>query len=183
MSERQKTKENGYSLVEVLIAISILLISIIGPFTIASTGLKNASFAKQQNTAFFLAQEGLEAVIKIREDSALPIFVNGGNWSEVWDDVTNLPTCTDANPCGVDASNSTVFDCDGSGRTCDLYLFDSGRLHYRHDTTGTETEYSREITIDVDNVKMRVESTVMWGTEPDQKVELETYVYNIYENQ
>ena len=173
----------GYSLVEVLIAISILLISIIGPFTIASTGLKNASFSKQQNTAFFLAQEGLEAVIKIREDNALPRFVQGNDSLSVWDQVTALSSlnCTDANPCGVDASNSTVFDCDNT--TCDLYLFDTGRLRYRHNTSGTATEYRREITIDVNPTRVRINSTVTWGSQTDQKVEMETYAYNIYENQ
>lgn len=183
---RVKQKQSGYSLVEVLIAITILLISIIGPFTIAQTGLKNSLLAKDQNTAFFLALEGLEAVVKMREDNALPRFVSDPA-HDVWSSVGVLGIaslgCTSDTPCGIDIDSFELFRCDDGGATCDLYLFDSGRDRYRHDETGgTETKYRRELAIDVDANRLHVESVVTWGPGAEERVELETYIYNIYEN-
>ena len=71
MMRIHKKMNRGYSLVEVLVAISVLLIALVGPLTIASSGLKRANFAKEQTLAIFLAQEGMEAVVKLREDAAL----------------------------------------------------------------------------------------------------------------
>ena len=65
------TKERGYSLVEVLVAISVLLIALVGPMTIAQSGLKRSAQSKDNTMAVFLAQEGIEAVVKIREEDAL----------------------------------------------------------------------------------------------------------------
>lgn len=179
-------KQSGYSLVEVLIAITVLLISIVGPLTIAQAGLKNASLAKQQNTAFFLAQEGLEVVVKMREDDALPSYVSNPG-DDVWSESGVLGIddleCTSDTPCGVDIANSELFRCDADGETCDLYLFDSGRDRYRHDSTGGEaTRYRREISVNVNDTRLHVTARVNWGEDSDEQVELETYIYNIYEN-
>jgi len=189
---KHNTKSNsGYSLVEVLVAVSILLIAIVGPMTIASKGLKNASEAKVQNTAFFLAQEGLEAVVKAREDNALKVFAIGG--SDVWDDVEDLDgvgdlsdVCTEANPCGVDVDNGmSLFECDSG--TCDLYIHTTGRDRYSHNSTGgTPTAFHREIILAVDgDESIYVRSIVSWNSDlsnPDTQVELSTYLYNIYAN-
>ena len=61
----------GYSLVEVLVAIAILMLAIVGAMTIASKGLQSSFYAREQNIAFFLAQEGTEAVMTIRNEFAL----------------------------------------------------------------------------------------------------------------
>lgn len=182
----------GYSLVEVLIAITILLVTIVGPLTIAQKGLKNASFAKQQNTAFFLAQEALEAVVKIRENQALEAYVASQDTKDTtfdsWEGVEALgrdssgnDICTADDPCGIDIENDTTpFEC--SEQTCDLFLFESGRTRYQHDDSGTPTGYRREVIMNTDSDRVHVISTVTWGDRIDQKVELETFIYNIYAN-
>ncbi len=184
--------QSGYSLVEVLIAISILLVTLIGPLTIAQKGLQNASFAKQQNTAFFLAQEALEAVIKIREDEALQSYVAAQNTSNTsfdsWEDIEDMdedisgnPICTLEDPCGIDIENAmSLFLC--AEQSCDLYLHESGRTRYQHDPGGAPTSYRREVILDSDQDRVHVRAIVTWGSRDDQKVELETFVYNIYAN-
>jgi len=182
----------GYSLVEVLIAISILLVTIIGPLTIAQKGLQNASFAKQQNTAFFLAQEALEAVVKFREDQALISYVSSQGERNVtfdsWGDLEELDQddagnaiCTIAEPCGIDIENDmTLFSC--GDQTCDLYFHESGRTRYQHDDSGEPTFYRREVVLNSNDDRIHVRSIVRWGDQTNQKVELETFVYNIYAN-
>ena len=180
----QLETKNGYSLVEVLVAISVLLISIVGPITIAAKGLQNASFAKQQNVAFFLAQEGLEVVVKIREEGGVKAHLLTGEAGgpTAWDDITALSTldCSALSPCSVDINDFSLFSC--GNRTCDLYLHNSGRARYRHTSSGgTATPYRREITLDINDSRVYVESTVTWGESEDKKVTLATYIYNIYE--
>lgn len=178
-----QSKQKGYSLVEVLVAVSILLIAIVGPLTIASKGLQNASLAKEQATAFFLAQEGIEAVVKYRDDAALAVYAGSG--SNVWTEVEALTSggaCAPDNPCGVDIENNNPFFlCSFS--TCDIYLQSSGRARYSHDSSSGElTKYNRKLTISTDANRVHVQSVVSWGPEIDDRVSLSTYLYNIYEN-
>lgn len=178
-----KQKQQGYSLVEVLVAVTVLLIALVGPLTIASKGLKNASLAREQNTAFFLAQEGIEAVVKIREDNALSVYA--GNNTEVWDKVEAInedDACTTESPCGVDVdADFTLFEC--STNTCDLYISDSGRGIYGHNSSGDATNYNRELVVNVNESRVHVLSTVTWGEASDQQLTLSTYLYNIYDNE
>ena len=66
--------KNGFTLVETLVAITVLLMVIIGPMTIAQKGIQQAYFATEQATAVFLAQEAIEAVRELRDNVALTAF-------------------------------------------------------------------------------------------------------------
>jgi len=68
-------KQAGFSLVETLVSISILLLVIVGPMTITSRTAKSATFASEQVQAFFLAQEGVELAQKARSDLVLRKFL------------------------------------------------------------------------------------------------------------
>ena len=49
--------KKGFSLIETMVAIAILLIAIVGPMTLASNSLVASAIAKDQFIASFLAQE------------------------------------------------------------------------------------------------------------------------------
>lgn len=171
----------GYSFVEVLVAIAILLISIMGPLTIASTGLQNAQFAREQNVAFFLAQEGIEGVVYLREKAGLDNFPSGTN---TWSWVNALPAaCRSGSPCRLDVENHTLAECDPVSE-CDLRLHTSGSVRYRHDAGGEATPYNRTITVEpVNGYTVRVRSTVSWDSSAfsaERSVVLETYLTDIY---
>ena len=88
-------KQGGFTLVETLVAISILLISIVGPLTIASKGLLSARFARDQITAFYLAQEATELIRNKRDNNAIA----GVSWT------TGFSQCIGAGKsCIVDAT-------------------------------------------------------------------------------
>lgn len=76
-----KSKKNygyGFTLVEALVAISILMIAIAGPMTLAQKGLSTATLSKDQMIASFLAQDGIEAVKNMRDQIALS--KTSGDW-------------------------------------------------------------------------------------------------------
>jgi hypothetical protein len=179
MMHAQKT---GYSFVEVLVAIAILLVGIVGPLTIASKGLKNATFAREQNIAFFLAQEGIEGVIYQREKAGLEHLADES--APTWDWVP--PTCRTGDACGVDMETKTINGC-GSLSNCQLFLHDTGTIRYDHHAAGgTKTLYVRTLyftLLDSDTVEVR--SVVTWNASAygsDRSVELTTYLYDIYGN-
>ncbi len=55
-SFKHATSLTGFTLVETLVAVTILLVAIAGPMTIASRGMQNAYYAGDQTTAIYLAQ-------------------------------------------------------------------------------------------------------------------------------
>ncbi len=64
----QKNTENkGFTIIETLVAITILMVAITGPLTISQRGLTNAVFARDQLVATYLAQDALEFVHYARD--------------------------------------------------------------------------------------------------------------------
>ncbi|NCO61881.1 prepilin-type N-terminal cleavage/methylation domain-containing protein, partial [Candidatus Kaiserbacteria bacterium] len=82
------SKQHGFSLVEVLVAITLLLLIVTGPMKIITDANHSTAFASEQVTAFFLAQEGLELAQKGRDDLMLQYFDkqfnNNGNMVNPW---------------------------------------------------------------------------------------------------
>ena len=163
-------------------AITILLVGLVGPLTIASTGLKNATFAREQNIAFFLAQEGMEGIIYLREEAGLAHVENDSD--PTWDWVSDIPAaCFSGSPCAIDVLTYSITECDPVSE-CDLSLHDTGTVRYRHGGGGETTPFRRMLYFEnTDSSTLRVRSVVEWlassyGTTED--VELETYVTDIY---
>jgi prepilin-type N-terminal cleavage/methylation domain-containing protein len=181
--------QSGYSLVEVLVAISILLLATVGPMTIAARSLQYAEFSSQQNTAYFLAQEGIEAVFKVRADAGIAALSSdpaGDPWTWLG---SVLGDCDDANGCGIDWQDETDFvqisNCGSNGESCPIRYADSmSRARYNH-SSGDLTPYTRTMYLeDEGSGQIRVRSVVRWDMHPSgepRTVVLETYLHNIYD--
>lgn len=195
--------QQGFSLVETLVAITILLVVIVGPMTISSQAAKSTSFASEQVIAFFLAQEGAEIIQKNRDDLLLTSFLptSDGNYNSTpWTDFSDESSgadfeyCFDPPGCGIElntdgtASLGVVQDCSDSINECRLYFNDSnGRAKYTHDPTGASTTpYWRVINMThTPDREIQVTSRVFWRTgnqRAAQEVVVETYLFNVYGN-
>jgi len=75
MSNIKIQNNKGFTLIETLVAITILMISIVGPLTIAQKSLTAATIAKDQVIASFLAQELMEQIKNDRDNTAF------GTWA------------------------------------------------------------------------------------------------------
>ncbi len=145
----------GFTLVETLVAVTILLTVVIGPMTIASRGLQNAYFAGDQTTAIYLAQEAVESIQRLRDDNALEAFdefqsgnttvVNTANW--YYTNAILSDSCRDNfddGGCDIDLVNGGYRDCSVLSQ-CRLRVSDSptgGRV-YGYGSTGSGWEDSR----------------------------------------
>jgi type II secretory pathway pseudopilin PulG len=72
---KEKTNR-GFTVLETLVAVFILVLAITGPMVFAQSGLRTAFLARDQITAFFLAQDAIETIKNIRDDNAL----KGEDW-------------------------------------------------------------------------------------------------------
>lgn len=179
----------GYSLIEVLVAISILMLSIVGPLTIAVKSIQSAQYARQQNTAFFLAQEGISSMNTIRNDAAISAFISGTPDTWEWVDEAGLSPCFDSTGCDIDFRDESlinnVTDCSASASECTLQFDESfGRVVYQH-VQGAETPFTRVITLEeVSSDEVLVTSRVRWEStllSQNQEVVLTTSLFDLYE--
>jgi type II secretory pathway pseudopilin PulG len=87
----------GFTLIETLFAVLLFSASLVSLMAIAGRGIAAANSAREQTTAHYLAQEGLEVVRNIRDSN----FMNQG-----WD--TGFSQCTQNNPCHVEYTQTSI---------------------------------------------------------------------------
>lgn len=142
--------ERGFTLLEVLIAVSVLTIGAIGMFAVVAQNIAFSSVVSNRLVAAYLAQEGVEIVRNIRDTNFLQIRRGvGTNWR------AGLDGCSGG--CEADYDD-TVLAPAASLR----FLRKSGVL-YSYDV-GNDMIFKRKITITPDGLttKMLVEVEVSW---------------------
>lgn len=122
----------GFTMVETLVAVAILMIAIAGPLTIAQKGLTAAIYARDQVTASFLAQDAMEYIKNVRD-------YNLENNPTQW--LLNLDGCTSASKCGIDTTTGSI------GSNFDLYHDGNG---YKS-SGGIRSQFIRSFYIDTAN--------------------------------
>jgi len=189
--------KKGYSLIEVLVAISILLIALVGPMTIAAKGIQSSIFVREQTIATSLAQEGIEAFIAARNDAALQAFGAGNLSSASWAWATNgtrsagVSRCFSTNGCNIEYATTNPLDnskacSNATGGGCEL-RFDSSAARARYSFSGDATPYRRAIRVTSTSpaTGIEIESTVYWGANlfggAEQSITLTGAIYNAYE--
>lgn len=125
---------SAFTLIETLVAISVLLISLTGPLSIAVQSLNSAYYARDQITAFYLAQEAVEYVRAVRDQN----YLNGNPW------LTNLSDCVDAT-CTVNFPDFTHELCSNGVCTPVLRNTTTGLFG---DNVGDRTAYTRSVTLE-----------------------------------
>ena len=187
------TMQSGYSLVETIIAIGILMLAVVAPMTIAVKSIQSSQYVLEQNTATFLAQEPISIIEAMRDQAALIEFSKSGThdfWA--WTDL--LPaSCTDGSGCNFDARNpnnlnvSDIKDC-AVAEDCRLYYADTDeRSAYRTDNSlgGIASPYIRKLYIQKDDTySIHLTSVVEWQSNflgQTQSVTLTSSLYNLYE--
>ncbi len=127
-------KNAGFTFVETLVAIAILLLAIAGPLTLGSQGLTASRVARDQVVATFLGQEAIEFARNMRDSNAL----QGISW------LGGLDECTGGNVCSIDVPQNVITTCVG---TCPNLLFEEESGFYGYTSGWDETKFTRSITI------------------------------------
>jgi prepilin-type N-terminal cleavage/methylation domain-containing protein len=150
----------GFTLIETLVAVTLLVVAISGPMSLASQSLSAAFYARDQMTAFHLAQEAVEAVRSVRDGN---ILLNASGvptnlWSGI-PDITGKPFTVDIRFNDPDESMQL---CSG---VCSPLKHNDVLYGYGTDSSWKETRFTRIVTVrivgdGIDEIKVSVE--VRW---------------------
>jgi len=169
-------KTQGFTLIETLVAITVLTIAIAAPLTLAAQSLLAAFNARDQVTAFHLAQEAIETVRAKRDHNLLEIVKNGANID--WLDGLMVETVNQdgevevKKPFMVDAiathTGQNFIACNSSdGASCQKLLFNKNTGFYGHEF-GNESRFRRFVRVtEVPNANKEevvVRAEVQWRT-------------------
>lgn len=168
-------------MLEALVAISILMVAVAAPITIAQKGLSSAVFSKDQMIASYLAQDAIE-FIKNRRDVAT---INDENFA--WDEFLEefelcLGSSLTGEECQIDTTKTENNISDHSDNT-NLVKDDNGFYQY-DDNTGGETKFNRKVVMKANpnnngnDDEVLITVTVSWGASDDTKLEVKTLIYN-----
>lgn len=151
-----QNSKKGFTLIEALVAITILTISIAGPITIASKGISSSIFARDQITAFYLAQEAVEYVRNKRDENN----IKGNDW------LNGLSECMDNNICIIDINESEpdniIRQC--SGGICPVLKYDTNTNFYNY-STGDNSIFTRTTNIATINAReIAITTNLSWST-------------------
>ncbi|MCL5017325.1 MAG: prepilin-type N-terminal cleavage/methylation domain-containing protein [Patescibacteria group bacterium] len=150
-----KQKQKGQAMVEAMVALSIIVVGILGVFNLTSQSLSLNRVDADRYVAVNLANEGIELVKNLLDDNImndaqpwnyLPGFVSDGNYE-------------------MDYSSTSLTAISGVGSARYFYFSKSGSGYYRYPQAGEQanTTFQRVINITTDGTEhIKVISTVYW---------------------
>lgn len=142
-------KQSGFSLVETLVALAVLLVAVVGPISIIGDSLHKIYYAKDEMIAINLAQEGIEIVRQIRDSNML----GGAAWGQGLGQGTYV----------ADAFNLSLISC------ADTKVYQDANGYRQRCVADTDTQFtSRTIVItDINTTEKKITSMVTWKTGGD----------------
>lgn len=171
-----KKRQKAFTLVEVLIAITILIIGILSGFILVTRALYNVAVIQDRLTVSFLAQEGIELVRQMRDTNFLRIL-NGESIN--WNDGLETGSYTIEWKAEGNDPIQLVPVVDPS--EVQKFFYDDDLRIYNYNSDGKPTTFSREIKITRidDNDEIRVECIMKWKTRRiDFDLNVEDHLYN-----
>lgn len=175
MTMTPKNQPRGFTLVETLIAITILMIAIVGPYYSIQQAIMASYAARDQLIASSLAQEGVEYVYFLRDNN----YLSGQGW------LTGLDNCRTDSPynhaygCTVDPTQNTLATCGAANcATTPLKLSDTGL--YTQNGNYPATRFYRSVKVqNLSATQTKVTVIVVWSTEhQNYTVSVEENLYN-----
>jgi type II secretory pathway pseudopilin PulG len=183
-------KNKGFTLLEALVATSILMVAVVAPITIAQKGLSSAIYTKSQMIASYLAQDALEYIKNKRDENAITrTTIPGTDWLDGLDlcmvyDISPLGSelgCQIDTVLNSDDISDDIFPYSASsflkkGEEDDFF---AGFYQYEE---GTETTFTRQIKVQKINVGSdkyaKVNVIVRWNDDPENKVDVTALIFN-----
>ncbi len=156
-------KSKGFTLIEVLVAVFILITAVVVPLTIGSKAYAYSNFVRDQSTASYLAQEAVEFVRLVRDNASLNPSPSGA-----WVDFKSaIDTCMSDSGCqfSVLEDSPSIDECGGK---CDSLYRQAGGTYSYTPVEGSNKWFLRTVkTVVVGKnafERVQVEVTVLWNT-------------------
>ena len=180
----------GFSLIETLVAVVILVSAIVGPLTLAQRSIRSAVYARDQVTASFLAEEAIEYIRMMRDGNELRrrsnwLFGLSGDCLEQLCQINTIEDRDDA------VSQCSRREGPLYGSFCEPLAFqtETGKYGYKPQNSNDweDTKFVREVRIDTipngdrtSDDEAKVEVKVLWktGDLPLRTVTVREYIYD-----
>ncbi len=152
MNKKNSKKNQGFSIIEVMVCVTIILVTFTSIYTLINDSMVFHDLAYSKLIASHLAQEGIEIVRNIRDNNYLQNKswndgLNDGNYQVQYNSL-KLIECT---------------DCTNNLQINSLGLYNYGNDNSK-DIENKTTRYNRVISIDkVSDKEIRVTSIVKWS--------------------
>jgi type II secretory pathway pseudopilin PulG len=155
----KKQTQKGFTIIESLVAITILIFAIIGAMSAVQSGISSYIFSKDQISAFYLAQEGFEQIRNIRDENAL----NDRNWLSGLAETSDDP-CYFGQACTVSPVESTVATRCGAIGSCPQLRQNATTHFYGYDSSWPTTIFRREIELtSISQNEVSATVTIYWS--------------------
>lgn len=145
MNTVHKQKNKGFTLIETLVAISILLVATTAPLTFAQSSLRASFLARDQIGAFYLAQDVIETIKNQRDNTGLGPHTT---WLDGLPDQCEPTGVGSTKVCNFDTAQSTinVTTCPATGCTAPLFFKADDQQYVLSSGSGrTVSKYIRTI--------------------------------------
>ncbi len=154
------SRSRGFTLIETLVAITVLLLAIVGPLQIAAQALFSAFYSREQITAYYLAAESIEYIKNSRDVMFLnDVFNEDASPAENSDWLLGLAECVvqaDTVGCAVNSKEpfmsgsslnpSAIVACE-TGSGCPPLRFDSTSGIWDYDSSHAPSKFRRTVVI------------------------------------
>ncbi|MBP9711766.1 MAG: type II secretion system protein [Candidatus Pacebacteria bacterium] len=153
--------QQGFTLVETLVAISIFTLSILSLMVILTKSIADTNYAKKKLVAGYLAQEGIEYIRNMRDTYVVSSATGQIGW-DAFNALLVSSACNTASGCYFNDAfsdySTAVVACSNQG--CPEILYESGQGRYGY--TGSNSGYVRKITATISTNQTKIFSTVTW---------------------
>ncbi|MCD6528412.1 prepilin-type N-terminal cleavage/methylation domain-containing protein [bacterium] len=151
-------KNKGFTFLEVIFAIFIMIIGIVGALIAVQYGTSSATQAKARLTAAYLAQEGIEIIRNIRDTNWIEQRVASTTWDEGLDEGDYEADYKD-----TETEYPSLNFCPPPCNYNDLSFLKKANEDFYNYDTGEVTQFKRKITIEKPATStLKVSVTVYW---------------------
>lgn len=155
----KRSHKEGFTIVESLVAITILVVAVIGATSAVQSGLSSYIFSKDQIVAFYLAQEGFEQIKNIRDEN----HMTGNGWLSGLSESSSDP-CYFGEACTVSPVESQAATRCPSVGNCPVIRQDASTGFYGYNSSWTPTVYRRQIMLEsISSHEIAATVTVSWN--------------------
>lgn len=159
----------GFTLVETLVAITILMLAMMGPFQAVQKGLLSSYVARDELIAASLAEEGLEFIRSRRDANYLYNLAHPAtprSWMYGMNGTSGAPNCFGASGCRVDPTilpTGTIANCSGA---CPVLRLTTSNVYTHTNPVGSiPTRFTRTVQFtNVSATEVKVTVTMSWST-------------------
>lgn len=183
---KTKKQNRGFTIIESLVAIAVVLVGVAAAFSAAQLGLFSSTSVRNRVTAVYLAQEAMEGVKNVKDSNVLKVSSPGGSSTDWLEGLDGPGGCPGNQPCGYDILDDSLFPCSNGGGggvdLCHVYIDANNNniYHQSNPGSGVDTGFIREIYVTETDQNREAEVRVV-VTKPGSKLgdfELVGFIYN-----